>query len=111
MLSWCDEHRRVPIVDEAPSGFTVAAAPEEATGDRVLVDIPWDGPECGPLLARTVQAALDAGASELAIRVPDHIPEGDMALAPGPWKAVVAADPASWTARLLAARVPAPHSF
>lgn len=104
LLAWCDERRRVPIASACPDHYVTVTGPEDAGAKAVLVDIEWGGGESSALLDRTVRAVVDAGASEVAVRVPDALSEGDMRPGPAPWTMVVA-ESQSWPARLLAARL------
>ncbi|MCU1679197.1 MAG: pyruvate, phosphate dikinase [Frankiales bacterium] len=104
LLSWCDERRALPISEEAPDGYVTMSGPQDPAGERVLVDVEWEGPESAGTVARTVTAALAGGARELALAVPATLAEGDLQPEPGPWTQLVA-DPSSWPARLLAARI------
>jgi pyruvate,orthophosphate dikinase len=104
LLAWCDERRALSVAEELPAGYEPMSGPTDAVGERVLVDVPWEGPETASVVGRTVTAALAGGARELALVLPGTLAEGDLQLEPGPWTQLVA-DPTSWPARLLAARV------
>ncbi|MTD46384.1 pyruvate, phosphate dikinase [Conexibacter sp. W3-3-2] len=104
LLAWCDERRALPISAEIPDGYTTMGGPTDPVSERVLIDVDWEGPESSGVVTRTVTAALDGGASELALVLPEGLVEGDLRPAAGPWTQLVA-DPDSWSARLLAARL------
>ncbi|MCU1676287.1 MAG: pyruvate, phosphate dikinase [Frankiales bacterium] len=115
LLAWCDERRGLPISEDVPDGYTTMTGPEDPSAERVLIDVPWEGPGSAGVLARTATAALQGGATELALVLPAGLVEGDLRLEPGPWTQLVA-DPSSWSARLLAARtqpqdLPASNGF
>jgi len=104
LLAWCDERRALPISPDRPAGYTTMGGPTDSPSERVLIDVGWEGPESSGVVTRTVAAALEGGAIELALVLPDGLVEGDLRPAPGPWTQLVA-DPDSWSARLLASRV------
>jgi pyruvate,orthophosphate dikinase len=95
LLAWCDERRRCPIV-------AAAAVPAGAT----LIDVGWEGADSGPALAAAVRDALAEGAPALALALPLTFAGADLRPPAAPWAAVVCDDDRSWTARLLAARIP-----
>ena len=95
LLAWCDERRRCPIV--AAAGVPAGA---------VLIDVEWEGADSGPALVAALRDALAEGAPALALAVPATFAGADLRPPAAPWAAVVCDDPESWTARLLAARIP-----
>ena len=95
LLAWCDERRRCPIV-----------APAAVPAGAVLIDLEWEGADSGPALAAAVRDVLAGGASALALALPVTFAGADLRPPAAPWAAVVCDDADSWTARLLAARIP-----
>jgi pyruvate,orthophosphate dikinase len=108
LLSWCDERARAPVVDAAPAGFVRVTSVEEAqaAGERVLVDVPWEGADSLVVLQDVCGALLDAEPPRrLALAVPEALRGGDLRPPPAPWEAIVATPRSSWAARLLSARI------
>jgi pyruvate,orthophosphate dikinase len=108
LLSWCDERANTPVVEQPPEGYVRVATREEveAAGDRVLVDVPWEGPDSAAVFA-SVCAALAARdpSPRLALMVPEKLRGADLRPPPARWEAVVAAPRTAWAARLLSARL------
>jgi len=108
LLSWCDERARAPVLDAAPAGFVRVTSVEEAqaAGERVLVDVPWEGADSLVVLQDVCGALLDAAPPRrLALAVPEALHGGDLRPPPAPWEAIVATPRSSWAARLLSARI------
>jgi pyruvate,orthophosphate dikinase len=108
LLSWCDARARAPVLDTVPEGFVPARSVEEAaaSGDRVLVDVPWEGADSMALLSDVCRTLLDsARRRRLALAVPDALRGGDLRPPAGPWEAIVATPRSAWAARLLSARI------
>jgi hypothetical protein len=70
----------------------------------VLIDVELEGAQSGPRFDKTVGAELAEGCTELALKLPEKIVDGDMQPIPAPWQLIVA-DAEAWPARLLAARI------
>lgn len=104
VLGWCEERRRVDVAPGAGDGYLTAGEPDEVEGERVLIDIPWEGPSSQATLERMVQRAKEVGVRRLALRHPEELSEGDVLPPPAPWTLLVA-QPDSWPARLLATRM------
>ncbi len=108
LLSWCDERARTPVLVEAPDGWVRIGSVAEvaAAGDRVLVDVPWEGPDSAAVFT-SVCAALVARepAPRLALMVPEKLRGGELRPPPAPWEAIVASPRTLWAARLLSARL------
>jgi hypothetical protein len=96
-------------VSAAPEGFVRVTSVEEAqaAGERVLVDVPWQGADSQALLQAVCGALLEgAPQRRLALAVPEALHGGDLRPPPAPWEAIVATPRSSWAARLLSARIP-----
>ncbi len=108
LLSWCDERAQTPVVREPPEGYVHVGSVGEvdAAGDRVLVDVPWEGPDSAAAFA-SVCAALTARdpAPRLALMVPEKLRGGELRPPRARWEAIVATPRTLWAARLLSARL------
>jgi pyruvate,orthophosphate dikinase len=110
LLAWCDERARTAVLDRAPAGFVRVSSPEEAgaAGDRVLVDVPWEGPDSMPVLAAVCQVLLLRDPPpRLLLAVPEALRGADLRPPCAPWGAIVATPRSTWAARALSARLPA----
>ncbi len=108
LLTWCDERARTPVLDAPPGGFIRVGSVEEAmtAGDRVLVDVPWEGADSQALLDAVCRALLDRDPTpRLALAVPEALHGGDLRPPRAPWEAIVATPRTAWAARLLSARI------
>jgi phosphoenolpyruvate synthase/pyruvate phosphate dikinase len=108
LLSWCDERARAPVLACAPEGYARVSTVEQAetAGDRVLVDVPWEGNAPAELLVSVCQILLERDPPpRLALAVPENLRGGDLRPPRGPWDAIVAQPRTAWAARLLSARI------
>jgi pyruvate,orthophosphate dikinase len=107
LLSWCDERARVPVVTRTPEGFERVRSVDDAAtaGDRVLIDVPWEGADSQPTLDVVCRAVLERRPS---VRMAFAMPEALRGCGPRPpraaWEAIVASPRSTWAARLLSAR-------
>jgi pyruvate,orthophosphate dikinase len=108
-LDWCDERARVPVVQAPPDAFERATSREgcDKLGERVLVDVPWEGSESRALL-EAVCAALheDGTRRRLALALPESLRGGDLVPPAARWEAIVSSPRSAWAARLLSAKIP-----
>jgi pyruvate,orthophosphate dikinase len=108
LLSWCDERALTPVVGEPPEGYVrVGSVHEiETAADRVLVDVPWEGPDSAAVFARVCAALVARDPSpRLALVVPEKLRGGDLRPPRARWDAIVTTPRTRWAARLLSARL------
>jgi pyruvate, orthophosphate dikinase len=112
LLDWCDERRRLKVVQSPPSGWTTVSAAEEIASTRasqVLFDMDALQSDMRAL-REALRAATHADVVELGVQLAD-IPDGaDLTLPAGPWTLIVGGPTRSWAARLLGARPTLPAS-
>jgi phosphohistidine swiveling domain-containing protein len=108
LLAWCDERARTPVVGAPPEGYVRVGSVRdvEAAGDRVLVDVPWEGPDSAAAFASVCAALLarDPG-PRLALMVPERLRGSELRPPRARWEAIVATPRTLWAARLLSARL------
>lgn len=109
MLSWCEERRRIPVVATPPEGFDVVAdiGDTARAGNRVLVQVAWEGSDSARLLERIVsEMTVEDGADrELMLAMPESLCGVDLRPPSAPWTGIVASGDSEWAASLLSARI------
>jgi pyruvate, orthophosphate dikinase len=110
-LGWCDERGTVPVQTARPSDVLVVAEPEDFVegAERLLVDVPWEGPESTGLLDRVCRRVFESASPprEVFIVMPDNLAGIDFRPSYGPWDGIIAHGENTWAARLLSARLSA----
>ncbi len=108
-LAWCDERATVPIQMTRPADAQVVSEPEDFVEgvERVVIDVPWEGPESTALLDRACRRVFEASnpPSEVFIAIPTNLAGIDFRPSYGPWTGIIAHDDNTWAARLLSARL------
>lgn len=108
LLAWCDERQRIPVVREAPGDHDLVAdvGDTASAGDKVLVDLPWEGSDSARLLERIVsELNVEPGTRELVLALPESLRGVDLRPPASAWSAIVANGENAWAASLLSARI------
>ncbi len=109
LLAWCEERRRIPVVDAAPEGFDVVCdiGDTARAGSRILVQVEWEGADSAKLLDRIVsELTVDDGTDrELMLALPESLGGVDLRPPVAAWAGIVARGDSEWAASLLGARI------
>ncbi|MGA7436034.1 MAG: pyruvate, phosphate dikinase [Solirubrobacterales bacterium] len=108
LLAWCEERRRVPVLEASPDGHDLIADVGDTAraGDRVLIDLPWEGSDSAKLLDRIVsELTVDGDERQVALTVPRSLCGVDLRPPAASWSAIVTNGENEWAANLLSARI------
>lgn len=108
LLSWCEERQRIPVITEAPDDHdrVTEVGDTASVGQKVLVDVPWEGSDSAKLLERVVsELNVETGGRQLVLALPESLRGVDLRPPASAWSAIVANGENAWAASLLSARI------